>query len=35
MIHRQGAQQEAIFPAAFIDPVSEVAVKGHRVALIK
>jgi hypothetical protein len=35
MIHREGAQQEAVFPAAFIDPVSEISVKGHRLVLIK
>jgi hypothetical protein len=29
MIHRKGAQQEAVFPATFIDLVSEVAVKWH------
>jgi hypothetical protein len=35
MIHREGAQQETVFPTAFIDPVSEVAVKGHNLLLKK
>ena len=35
MIHREGAQQETVFPAAFIDPVCEIAVKGHNLLLKK